>query len=243
MKIAISGPANSGKTTLLKQFLNVWPMYVSPSKSYRDGLKEHNMGHSKNTSEDTQNFIIDFMIKQMEEFKNQNNIIFDRCPLDVFVYTIQAFAHNKVSEEFVSEMQEKFKKAIIDYDAIFVLPYNPNIKIEDNGVRETDLEYILETDTIFKNIMDDYYNNYDEHILFPENCPGIIMLDSDDKIRDIQAVINAEGNFYDIKDDKILQQSFIDAVALEKQKVSMMKKLIETEESMLPKINVSGLKI
>jgi GTPase SAR1 family protein len=43
MKIAISGTANSGKTTLLKDFLNTWPNYVTPIKTYRDLLKERNL--------------------------------------------------------------------------------------------------------------------------------------------------------------------------------------------------------
>ena len=50
MRLAISGTAHSGKTTLLKSFLHTWRNYESPSTSYRDILKEKELDHSKGTT-------------------------------------------------------------------------------------------------------------------------------------------------------------------------------------------------
>jgi len=49
MRIAFSGTGNSGKTTLVKNFLAVWPNYKQPEKTYRDLLKEGQLKHSKDT--------------------------------------------------------------------------------------------------------------------------------------------------------------------------------------------------
>ena len=36
MRIAISGTACQGKTTLIKDFLEQWPSYTTPKKTYKD---------------------------------------------------------------------------------------------------------------------------------------------------------------------------------------------------------------
>ena len=245
MIIAFSGCANSGKTTLIKKFLNNWPMYASPVETYRDALKEKNMGHSKNTSEETQMFILDYMISQVKKYKDEGikNIVYDRCPLDVLAYTIQAFELGKVSEDFVSEIVEKVKEALSAYDIIFVLPFNPDISIEDNGRRETDIEYIKRTDTIFMNIMHQYYTNFDSNDLFPKDCPGIILLDSPDKMSDIRALINTDGQLYSPEEDQKLQEQFIGAISDAKNNKKMLEAVIQNQESLLPRVNVSKLKI
>ena len=71
MRIAISGTACQGKTTLVKDFLDLWPSYSTPEKTYRDILKENNLEHSTNTSKDTQRKILDFMIEEQQKYLTQ----------------------------------------------------------------------------------------------------------------------------------------------------------------------------
>jgi len=40
MRIAFSGTANSGKSTMVKSFLHTWTNYETPTGTYRDVLKE-----------------------------------------------------------------------------------------------------------------------------------------------------------------------------------------------------------
>ena len=122
-------------------------------KEKYDKIKEKKVTTSlsdlcKGFPEETQMFILDYMISQVKKYKDEGieNIVYDRCPLDVLAYTIQTFELGKVSEDFVSEIVEKVKEALSAYDIIFVLPFNPDISIEDNGRRETDIEYIKRTD-------------------------------------------------------------------------------------------------
>ena len=54
MKIAFAGAHNTGKSTLIKSFLQKWQMYKTPSKTYRDIIKEKDLKHSSNTTAETQ---------------------------------------------------------------------------------------------------------------------------------------------------------------------------------------------
>jgi len=52
MRIAISGTANIGKSTLLQDFLQEWSMYGREVKTYRDVLAEKELPHSKQTTKE-----------------------------------------------------------------------------------------------------------------------------------------------------------------------------------------------
>jgi predicted ATPase len=82
MRLAISGTACVGKSTLLKAFLQRWPMYGTPLKTYRDVITENDLEHSSKTTEETQLLILDWMMTTQEKFKKEDNIIFDRCSWD-----------------------------------------------------------------------------------------------------------------------------------------------------------------
>ena len=101
MRLAISGTAHSGKTTLLKSFLHTWRNYESPSTSYRDILKEKELDHSKGTTPETQTVILDHLVDTVQGYKVEDNVIYDRCPLDALVYTL--WAHEKGIEGFDKE--------------------------------------------------------------------------------------------------------------------------------------------
>lgn len=232
MKIAFSGPANSGKTTLIKEFINKWPNYKTPATSYRDKLKELNLNHSDCTTEETQSVIFNCMNEQLKEFNDEQYIVYDRCPLDCLVYTLQAYDTGGISDDFMEKMVEDVRESLTMLDAIFVLPYNPNYKIENNGVRNTDLNYILKTDSIFKNIMHEYYTNFDEHYFFPKDCPGIIELEDDNKLLQIAGLINNRGDMYDAGEDEKLNQMFGNSLNTAMSTKTKMENLISYQQTL-----------
>jgi len=67
MRIAISGTACQGKSTLIKDFLDQWPMYTTPTKTYRDVIVEKSLSHSSVTNKDTQWEILNFMIDELKK--------------------------------------------------------------------------------------------------------------------------------------------------------------------------------
>jgi predicted ATPase len=197
MRIAISGASNSGKSTLINSFLRRWPMYSTPMKSYRDILKEHNLEHSTKTNEETQLLILDSMMKVQEGFKSTDNIIFDRCTWDNLAYTLVANSYEQVSDEVTAASISFVKESMKDIDIIFWLEYDSDIKVLDNGTRDTNTDYIKEVDGVFKQLYEHYSNDLETDIFYPkEDCPAIIPVEGktvDDRIFYISQFIDDTG--------------------------------------------------
>jgi len=201
MRIAISGTSNTGKSTLVKNFLAVWLKYTTPEKTYRDVLTEKNLQHSSKTSTETQWEVLNFMVVQLQKTSKKDNIIFDRCPLDNLAYTL--WAHSKSIEGFDKEFVDKcikiVKESLRHIDIIFLLNYDKSITIENDGMRDTDPTYIVEVDNIFNALFEQYTQNYDADIFFPkDDSPGVIKLPTSIKQRidTISEYIDPSGDLY-----------------------------------------------
>ena len=58
MRIAISGTACQGKSTLISDFLEKWPNYTTSKKTYRDIISEQGLEHSSLTNKDSANLLM-----------------------------------------------------------------------------------------------------------------------------------------------------------------------------------------
>ena len=214
MRISISGSANSGKSTLVKAFLNKWPMYSTPTKTYRDIIKENNLTHSSNTSDETQLLILDWMMQEQSKYPSGSKVIYDRCPLDNLAYTLHGNALGKISDETTAATISFVKEAMKDLDIIFWIKHNPNIKIVNDGLRDTSEDYIKQTDQIFQGLFDQYMENLEYDVFFPkDDCPAFICIDNqfvtiDDRLMFI-------GEFIDYKGELIEGDSILDPDNLE----------------------------
>jgi predicted ATPase len=211
MRIAISGATNSGKTTLIKSFLNKWPMYKTPEKTYRDIIRDNNFTHSSSTTEETQLTILDWMMTEQQQHKNF--ILYDRCSLDNLVYTLYANSKELISDEVCAATISLVRESLKDLDIIFMLRYEPGIKIVNDGMRDTDLDFIKETDQIFADLYHQYCENLESDIFFPaEDCPAIIQVDGktvDDRLWFIGEFIDYKGNLIETT-DSILDPTNVD---------------------------------
>ena len=201
MRIAISGTANCGKSTLVKNILAVWDNYKTPSKTYRDLIKEKELPHSSATSVDTQWDVLNFMIDQLQGTTTKSNIVFDRCPLDNLAYTLWAFDNNKegFTMDYVNKAIKLTKEALRHLDVIFLLRYDPLIKVVEDGVRDTDVKFIQEIDDIFDAMYIQYRQNYDADVFFPkDDSPGVIVLPTNPqkRIDMISDYLTPEGEMY-----------------------------------------------
>lgn len=209
MRISISGSANTGKTTLINAFLNRWPMYATPVRSYRDVIKENSLSHSSNTSDETQLTILNFMMEEMKKYPKDSKVIYDRCPWDNLAYTLQGNALDKISDQTTAASISFVKESMKDIDIIFWLKHNPSIKIVDDGLRDVKLDYIKQTDQIFQELFNQYMDNLEEDVFYPkEDCPAIVCVD--DHFTTIDDRLMFIGEFIDHKGDLIEGDSLLD---------------------------------
>ena len=216
MRIAISGTACQGKTTLVKDFLDLWPSYTTPEKTYRSVLQENNLSHSSKTNKETQRKILDFMIEEQQKYRSSDNVIFDRCPLDNLVYSMWACEQNNsdIDEEFVSSCIPLVRESFRNLDIIFFIPITKVAAVEtvEDGIRDTDQKIIEEVDHIFKAVHRDHEHNPKTNIFVVDDKPAIIEVFGDrrERIEIIKLYIDAEGDAMSPGD--ILDESMIESI-------------------------------
>lgn len=177
MKISISGSSCTGKTTLVNRFLQRWPMYKTTEKTYRDIIKDNNLSHSSNTTEETQLLILDWMTRELDKNANEPYFIYDRCPWDCLAYTLNANENNKISDEVTAAVIDIAKASYKKLDIIFWLGYDPDIKIVNDQLRDTNLDYIKDIDEIFEGLYRQYADHLGNTPYISEDCPAIIPIE------------------------------------------------------------------
>ena len=195
MRIVISGAHNTGKTTLIKEFLQLWPQYKTPEKTYRDYLSENRLEHSSKTTTETQAGILNFMIEQFEATEKGDKIIFDRGPLDNLAYTMWANAAN--IEGFTDEFVQW------------------SIKITKELLRKIDIVFLVRIDLIFNAFKNQYEQNFDADIFFPANdSPALIELPNSlqGRLQGIRDYIGNDGELIGGEGESILDPKNITAL-------------------------------
>jgi predicted ATPase len=211
MRICISGTANTGKTTLIKDFLSNWGNYNTPSSTYRDIIKSKNYPHSKNCNKEGQWAILNHMIDELQKYEKKDNVIFDRGPLDCLVYSIWACEKESsdIDKAFIDKMIPLVKESLKYLDLILFLPITKSspIPIVHDEFREIDPIYIEEIDNIFKGLYHQYQHNLGRTPFFnAEDCPAIIEIfgKPKERIMLIEQYLDTDGFVYGEEEDTIL---------------------------------------
>jgi hypothetical protein len=214
MRLAISGTAAQGKTTLLDSFLKHWDMYDTPEESYRVKLPAKDK-HSSKTTKETQWDILNHMIDEMQKYDKDDFVIFDRCPLDNLVYTLWSYHKNTsdIDELFVEKCIPVIRESFRLLDIIFLVPITNVVKddIEDDGVRDVDAEYISEIDNFFKALYTNWYN--DDPRFFPkEDRTAIVEIfgSTEDRIKMLELYIDKSGTMFGEEDTLVDTSSVLD---------------------------------
>ena len=214
MRLAISGTAAQGKTTLLASFLKHWDMYDTPEESYRVKLPAKDK-HSSKTTKETQWAILNHMIDEMQKYDKDDFVIFDRCPLDNLVYTLWSYHKNTsdIDELFVEKCIPVIRESFRLLDIIFLIPITNVVKddIEDDGVRDVDAEYISEIDNFFKALYKNWYN--DDPRFFPkEDRAAIVEIfgSTEERIKMLELYIDKSGKMFGEEDTLVDTSSVLD---------------------------------
>jgi len=201
MRIAISGTGCQGKTTLIRDFLDQWPSYTTSKKTYRDVIKDNNLSHSSKTNKDTQWDVLNFMIDELQKTTKGDKVIFDRCPLDNLVYSIWSNEkkNSNITEKFIKKCMPLVRESLRFIDIIFFTPITKvaPVEIEEDDLRDSDLDFIEEVDHLFKAVHRDHQTNAKSSFFVDDDKPAMLEVFGNrrERIEIIKLYLDKDGDF------------------------------------------------
>lgn len=203
MRIAISGSACQGKSTLVNDILKNWPSYKRSDESYRKLLKEQKVKINKEVDQDGQWKILNCLIDDVQKTEKGDKIIFDRCPLDNLVYSLWAEdkGSSDIDKDFINKCIPLVQESMKYIDIVFFLPITKvaPVPIQEKNNRESDVLFIKEIDNIFKVISYNLMINGECAFMAKDDRPPIIEIfgTPEQRIEMIKLYLNEQGDLVD----------------------------------------------
>ncbi len=171
MRIGFTGTMSVGKTTLVKALQNV-PEFKNYKFATERSAYLSSLGIPLNHETTIEGQTI-FLAERVSELM-QSNIITDRTIIDVMAFTRCAKNVNYMESDSFEMYARRFLK---QYDYMFYISPE-GIEIEDNGVRETDVEYRKTIDEDIQKLLLKY-------------CPGVYTIkgSTEERINQIMKTI------------------------------------------------------
>jgi len=244
MRIAISGSACQGKTTLVKDFLKYWPTYSRSNESYRKLIKEENIKINKEVDQESQWKILNCLIDDIQSTQKGDKIIFDRCPLDNLVYSLWAEekGSSDIDKKFIEKCIPLVQESMKSIDIVFFLPITKvaPVKIEEKKSREIDILFIQEIDNIFKVIEKNLMRNGICPFLAKDDRPPIIEIfgNPEQRIEMIKFYLNDKGELIEDETSVLDQENLDDMERLLKAQKSAL--FEEKQEDRIRKKIITG---
>ncbi len=141
MRIAVIGPQNTGKSRVIKDFLNEFSHYVTPEDAYRTLIETKSLEVNQKTSLESQKEIRDFIFGQLRH-NTKYNIIFDRCMIDNYVYTYVQYEKGEIPKWFVEETESMMIDTLRSVDLYLFIPTALSVPLLDDGTRDVTPSYI-----------------------------------------------------------------------------------------------------
>ena len=146
MRIGLTGTMSVGKTTLVNAIKQL-PEFGNYNFATERSKYLNSLGIPLNFETTIEGQTI-FLAERVTELM-QENIITDRTILDVIAFTQCA---NKVSVIDSDAFEKYAKRFIFQYDYIFYISPK-GIDVEDNGIRETDVNYRNKIDETIQKLL------------------------------------------------------------------------------------------
>jgi nicotinamide riboside kinase len=150
MKIAISGGASQGKSTLVNHLQNdeMFKGYKFQTNLTRN-LSQQGIPINENGTAVTQ---LHVMLKHFERLQGKDNAVLDRCALDGLAYSMYFF--NEIEESVRDIIVMMFETMMDKYDKIFYII--PELPLVDDGERSINREFFDVVNSNFDHIINEY---------------------------------------------------------------------------------------
>lgn len=148
MRLAVIGPQNTGKSTFIQDFVKTFPHYTTPVETYRDVIKRKKLAVNQQSSEHNQKVIRDFLYDQICH-NREPNILFDRCVIDNYVYSLALYEKKQASLEFLNETFDLAVKHLDSLDGIIFIPSAVSVKLVNDDLRDIETKYIDQINRFF----------------------------------------------------------------------------------------------
>ena len=216
-KIGIIGTQCVGKSTLIQDMKDKWPMFSSPEKSYRDLIKEKNLPINKEGTKESQEAILNFLVDEAMENVGKKRIIYDRTPIDNLVYSLWLFdkGTSNIDEAFIDKTVSLVRNSIKFYSVIFYIPFcaENDVLLTAKPNRDIDPVYRSEIGHLFQGIYK-AWEKTGSRFFDTNDCPAFIPLygNRQERLALLSMYINDKGEFYGESDSLIsdhVQQEFL----------------------------------
>lgn len=210
--ISVSGTQCVGKTTFIKDFLAQWPMYSTADKTYRDVIKSEKLKINKETTQESQKLILEAIVEDVKSAKKDDFVLFDRSPIDNLVYSLWAYDKNvgDIDDGFVADCIKIARQAIQKLDIMFLIPLTKqhDVKIVEDGLRETDPVYRQEINELFQGLKRKREAGDDVFFIKDDSPPFIeIFGNRESRIAMCQLYIREDGSFYGEEESLLLDSN------------------------------------
>lgn len=153
MKVVISGPQGTGKSTLLRE-LKQNSSLVNINfldEVVRKLITSKGIEINKTGSVASQQAVFDQHLANVGEY---THFITDRGAIDAFVYTTWSYRHGLFTEDEYKAFEKYFLACMSHYTHLFYLPIE--FEMIEDGVRNTEKEYQKELEGIYLELYEKY---------------------------------------------------------------------------------------
>lgn len=141
MRVAVIGTQNTGKSTFIADFIAAHPSYTSPTRTYRDVVRERGLSINQLTGRESQTLIREFLEEQVKT-NTLADVLFDRTVIDNYVYTKVAEGKGGIDAAFVADSWKRAVDSLAYLDMLFFIPTAASISLADDSLRDTDTAFI-----------------------------------------------------------------------------------------------------
>src|SRR6185295_5642212 len=118
MRVAVSGTHGAGKSTLIDEFLRRHPEFIHEPEPY--AVLVEDLGEEFSAEPCVEDFVrqLKFNIVRLQQHSAEENVIYERCPLDFFAYIYA------LNQQTAAQLKEPVCEAMQHLDLIVYLPFS-----------------------------------------------------------------------------------------------------------------------